>query len=602
MYSRLFKLPRLPWIVSFGILFNILLSFLVTHGFSNLTGENLFQAEFFVNLAICFGIISGAFVISSILSNRVLMGRLSGVMNSRRTLGVSLFSLIFADAVFLVGWVLYAVLLIPLLVEFFVLALAAIFTVRLLVSLVMVGDRLFLSVGDSLSQPLLVSVVLLEFFGLQWFVGFLLRFLVVAGIFFFFTFVYVRTIGSQLKKVTDVDGRIFFRAFLSEWSAGIGDELEGIIERNSTREDLKIASLSFRNKRGKIKAVVVVPSIHPGPFKGIGSSDLPGYLMRKLEKEFGCPVVCLHGPSTHGQDLVRSSQCEDVYVETLETLKGVNFTSDCSSPLAEVSEGGISVSCQVLGDFAILTGSSSSSLPIDDVSLSVGNIAVAATRKFVKEAIFVDSHNCINPDSDYVWPGSRAGKLLVKASQEAAEKASKLQKCPFKVGAAKLRATGISKIDGMGEEGISAIVFQIANSRIVYAFFDSNNLMVNVRAILAKKLVEMGFDSVQVLTSDTHSTSALSPGRMGYNPLGYSTPHERLLQLVASVSKRALSNLEDARVSIGVRVLKEVKVAGEKNIQNILRGVRNSLTVAKKLAPVSFGSATILSMIPLILL
>lgn len=602
MYSRLFKLPRLSWIISFGVVFNLLLDFLVVYGFSRIIGEGLFQVKFFVNLALCFAILFVAFIVSSVLSSNVFMGRLSRVMNSRRTLGVSLFSLVFADGVFLMGWVLYVVLLIPLLVEFFVFALTAAFTVRLLVSLVMVGDRLVNSMGDSLSQPLLVSVVLLEFFGLAWFATFLSRFLVVAGVFSVFTFVYVKATGSQLKKATNVDGRVFFRAFLSEWSAGIGDELEGIIERNSTREDLKVASFSFRSKRGNMKAVMVVPSIHPGPFKGIGSSDLPGYLMRKLERELGCPVICAHGPSTHGQDLVKSSQCEDIYRETLETLREGRLTSKYSSSLAKVTEGGVSVTCQVLGDFAILTGSSSSSLPIDDVSLQVGNAAVTAAKKFVKEAVFVDSHNCIDPKSDYVWPGSRIGELLVKASQRATEEASQLGKDTFKVGAAKLKATGISKIDGMGEEGVSAIVFQIANKSAAYIFFDSNNLVFNIRDLVTKELVKMGFDAVEVITSDTHSTSALSPSKLGYNPLGYSTPHDKVLQLAATVSKRALKNLEDANACVGVRVVRGVKVAGENNIQNILRGVRDSLRVAKRFAPVSFGSATILSIVPLLLL
>jgi len=602
MYSRLFKLPRLSWIVSFGVVFSLLLDFLVVYGFSRIIGEGLFQVKFFVNLVLCFAILFGAFIVSSILSSYAFVGRFSRVMNSRRTLSVSLFSLIFADGVFVVGWVLYVVLLTPVLVESFMFALTAAFTVRLLVSLVMVDDRLVSSMGDSLIQPLLVSVVLVEFFEPAWFANFLLRFLVVAGIFSAFTFLYVKATGSQLKKVTNVDGRVFFRAFLSEWSAGIGDELEGIIERNSTREDLKIASFSFRSKRGNMKAVMVVPSIHPGPFKGIGSSDLPGYLMRKLERDLGCPVICAHGPSTHGQDLVKSSQCEDIYKETLETLREEGYTSKYSSSLAEVTEGDVSVTCQIFGDFAILTGRSSSSLPIDDVSLRVGNAAVAAAKKSVKEAVFVDCHNSIDPESDYVWPGSRIGRLLVKASRRATKEASQFGKDPFKVGAAKLKATGISKIDGMGEEGVSAIVFQIAKKIVAYVFFDSNNLMLNLRDLLTKELVKMGFDAAEVITSDTHSTSALSPSKMGYNPLGYSTPPDRILQLAAKVSKRALKNLEDASACVGVRVIRQVKVAGEKNIQNILRGVRDSLKVAKRLAPVSFGSATLLSIVPLLLL
>jgi predicted neutral ceramidase superfamily lipid hydrolase len=602
MYSKLFRLPRLSWIISFGIALDLLLSFLLVYGFSHLIGRDLDQVSFLVSLAICFAILFGAFITSSVLSSIAFIRKSSRVMNFRRTLGVSLFSLVFADGIFLLGWFLYVLLSIPILIESLIFALAAAFTVRLLVSLVMVGNHPVISMADSLSQPLLASFVLLEFYGDSVFMIFLLHFLIVVAIFALFTYIYVRIIGSQLKKATGVDGRIFFKAFLSEWSAGVGDELEELIGKNSVKEDLKVASLSFVNKRGRMKAVMVVPSIHPGPFKGIGSSDLPGYLMRKLERDFNCPVICAHGPCTHGQDLVKSGQCEEIYVVTLESLRRGGFESKCSNPLVDAVEGDVSVTCQGFGDFAILTASSSSSLPIDDISLQVGNAAVAAAKKFFKEAVFVDSHSRIDPESDYVWPGSKIGSLLVKASQRVAKEASQLSKESFRVGAAKLKTTGISKIDGMGEEGVSAIVFEIAGKKIVYLFFDSNNLTTDLRDLLAKELTEEGFRAVEILTSDTHSTSALSPGKMGYNPLGCSTPHRKVLQLAITVSRRALRNLEGGSAILSTRVVRGIRVAGEKNIQHILRGVRNSLMVAKRLAPVSFGSATILSVLLLLLL
>jgi putative membrane protein len=227
----------------------------------------------------------------------------------------------------------------------------------------------------------------------------------------------------------------------------------------------------------------------------------------------------------------------------------------------------------------------------------VGEHAIAAAEKSVKEAFFVDSHSCIDPNSDYVWSGSKISRLLVKLAQRAAENASKLDKRPFRIGAGKTRSTGISKVEGMGEEGVSALVVQVADKRNIYMFFDSNNLVVNLRELLSKELIRAGFDEADILTSDTHSTSALTPGKMGYNPLGFSTPHEKIAKAAIRVASLAIDNLEDASVCIGSQLVKNLRVAGEENMRNILTGVRNSLKVAKRLAPASFGLATLLSAI-----
>lgn len=601
MYGRLFKLPRLSGILALGVVFSGFVDILVVFAFLSLLTEAFSHFSILGVLFLGFVIFLGSFLLSAGLSNRIFLRKISKVMNFRRTLGVSLFSLVFTGAVFLIGWIIFALFSLPLFEEFAVLGLASGFVIRLLVDSVMLQGHLGQSISDSLSQPLLGSVLFLWLLGVPWFLGFILRFLVVALVFAVSTLLYVKAVGSQLKKSTGVDGRSFFSSFLSEWGAGLGGELEKIIDRNSVRKDLKIAMLSFKNRGGKMKLVLIVPTIHPGPFKGVGSSDLPAYLMGKLENNFGCPVVCAHGPSTHGENLVRSSQNEDIYKQLLKAAAECS-TYNLSSPLVKVTNAGISVACQILGDFALLTGGGSSSVPIDDVSLDTGEAAVAAARRYAKQAFFIDSHSCIDPSSDYVWLGSKIGETFVKASEKAAERASRLVESPFKVGAAKTKSTGISLHEGMGREGASAIVMQIAEQRIVYVYFDSNNMESNIKVMITKELMKMGFSEVEVLTSDTHSTSALSPSKMGYNPLGYSTPCDRILQIVTSVVALAETDLEDASVCAGVQTLKGVKVAGEENMQNILKGTRNSLRVAKNLAPAAFGLATLLSIVALFLL
>jgi len=600
MYSRLFKLPRLSRIVVIGILMCTAMDLLFVLSFLHPLSAPSSLLDILESSLFGFVLLIGAFLISSVLTLGVSR-RISEVMNFRRALGVSLFSLTFTTTVFLIGWVLYYVGFSSLLPDFFIFGLAAGFTIRLLVALVTVSGNYLGAIADSLVQPLLEFFLLLPVASTDRLLIFLSTLLIILAIFAVLTSAYVRAIGSQLRRLTGVDGRVFFRSFLSEWSAGTGDQLEEIIGRNSVRKDLRFACFSFRNKRGRMKAIMIVPTVHPGPFKGVGSSNLPAYLMHKLEEDFDCPVVCAHGPSTHGENLVKSSQCKEVYKEILAVLRQKSTPSKYSSQLARATEDGVSVACQIFGGLALLIGSSSSSLPIDDISLAVGDNATSAARRSDIEAFFVDSHSCVNPESDDIWPSSKVSEMIVKASQKAAHEVSKFGREPFRIGAAKIRSTGISRVDGMGEEGVSAIVIQVNEKSIAYVLFDSNNMVPSLRDLLRSELVKTGFDSVEVLTSDTHSTSALTPGKIGYNPLGFSTSHDQILQLSISVANKAKEDAETAVVNARIGVLKGVNVAGEENMQNILRGIRNSIRVAKKLAPISFGVAVLLSIIVVVL-
>lgn len=596
LYSRLFNLPGMFKIVTLGFVFSMFASALLLSLFLPSHTGPLYQLTTFEFFLSGFAIFFEAFAISSGLSYIVFKRRRSRIMNLRRTLGVSLFSLVFTTVVLLIGWIFDSVFAFPLLIGFWVFALAAGFTIRLLVNLVIADGHYVTSFLDSFSQPLLESAPFVVLYEMAWFLNFVFLVLAVIIVFAVSATMYVEVIGSQLKRSTGVDGRAFLRSFLTEWSVGAGEELESIIDKNSTTEDLRIATLSFKDKKGKLKCILLIPSIHPGPFKGVGSSSLPSYLMQRLEKDFGCPAICAHGPSTHGENLVRSSQCQDIYEITLGILKR-SHSYVSSGPILKLSEGGMSVACQTFGDSCLLVSTSSPSLPTDDISLEVGENAIAAAQKSIKEAFFVDSHSCIDPESDYVLPGSKISRLLVGLSQRAAENASKLSKRPFMIGAAKLRSTGISRVEGMGEEGVSALVVQVANKRNVYLVFDSNNLVVNLNDLLTEELRGAGFDDVEVLTSDTHSTSALTPGKMGYNPLGFLTPHDKIVKAAIRVTNSAVDNLEDATVCVGSQLVKNIRVAGEQNMKNILSGVRNSIKAAKKLAPVFFGFAIALSAI-----
>ena len=62
--------------------------------------------------------------------------------------------------------------------------------------------------------------------------------------------------------------------------------LEKFLEDMGQDKDIEVRLLKFDSS--KPKAAIIVPLVHPGPFKNIGSSLLPSLLKHGFEKEYGC--------------------------------------------------------------------------------------------------------------------------------------------------------------------------------------------------------------------------------------------------------------------------------------------------------------------------
>ena len=62
-------------------------------------------------------------------------------------------------------------------------------------------------------------------------------------------------------------------------------------------EDADISVTLLKFDASKTKAAIIVPQVHPGPFKNIGSSLLPSLLKHEVEKEFGCERLRSFGNS-----------------------------------------------------------------------------------------------------------------------------------------------------------------------------------------------------------------------------------------------------------------------------------------------------------------
>ena len=153
------------------------------------------------------------------------------------------------------------------------------------------------------------------------------------------------------KEANGSSSITLFKAFMLKWvAASMG--LWRVFWRNWAKMPmLKFPCLNLT--RPNLKRVRC-PLVHPGPFKNIGSSLLPSLLKESFEKEIGGDACVPLGLLGHELDAASQAQNQKIIDHVLHGAK-FDASIDKATPLVRVSEGFVTVSCQVFGKMAFLS-------------------------------------------------------------------------------------------------------------------------------------------------------------------------------------------------------------------------------------------------------
>jgi putative membrane protein len=332
----------------------------------------------------------------------------------------------------------------------------------------------------------------------------------------------------------------------------------------------------------KPKAAIIVPLVHPGPFKNIGSSLLPSMLKRGFEKEFSCDACVPLGILGHELDLVSQAQNQRIISEV---IKSARFTAsaDKATPFVKFSEDGVTACCQVFGKTALLSFTLAPKTT-EDLPQELGFIVREEAEKLGLDcAVVVNAHNSINDTT-----GIEASlETLRDVASACLEKAVSLPSASFHVGSATVYPEAFSLKDGMGPGGITAIVVKVAEQKTAYVVIDGNNMVSGLREEILSALKAEGFDECEVFTTDTHAVSAVILGRRGYHPVGEAMDHERLIGYIQEASKAAAANLEECKAGCQRLTVPDVRVIGEARLGSLSLFVDRALRRAKQtVAPI----------------
>jgi putative membrane protein len=122
-----------------------------------------------------------------------------------------------------------------------------------------------------------------------------------------------------------------------------------------------------------------------------------------------------------------------------------------------------------------------------------------------------------------------------------------------------------------------------------------------LREKILSALNSIGIDDGEILTTDTHSVSALILSGHGYHPVGEAMDNEKLVTYVKQVTLSALANLEEVQVSCRRITVPNVKVIGAKQLETLCILVEKVIQRAKRTVVPLFLASGLLLMLFLLL-
>ncbi|MGQ9538205.1 MAG: DUF2070 family protein [Candidatus Bathycorpusculaceae bacterium] len=408
------------------------------------------------------------------------------------------------------------------------------------------------------------------------------------------SFSFVLLLDNVGKQIVGVSSMSIFKAFLLNWIADLNSPFEFFLDSLSEEQDVKVSIVQFESINGKV--FITVPSVHPGPFKNIGSSLLPFMLKTALEQKFNGVTCVPLGLLGHELDLASQSQNQKI-IDYVVNSAEFKVDEDKATPFIKVRNGLATACCQIFGGAAFIAFSLAPNTTEDIPQELAPVIQREAERLGLKYCIAVNAHNSINGTVS----SKKALDALEAVAIECLEKASSMDRSPFKMGAATVKPREFSLTDGMGLGGITVVVAQVGKQRTAYVVFDGNNMVSGLREKILSALKSVGINDGEVFTTDTHSVNALTLNKRGYHPIGEVMDHEKIIDYVKEAVYSAVANLERARVGWREVLVPRVRVIGQKSLEKLCLLPDKVIHRAKRIVVPLFAVSSLLLMLVLLL-
>jgi len=396
------------------------------------------------------------------------------------------------------------------------------------------------------------------------------------GLGFVLAVMLVRSSDRPIRREFGISGVSLIRPLLDhvgERDPEATRALESFFRRGAIPGNLVARAVVFSRGDSTV-ATVALPTVHPGPFAALGSSDLPRKLSEKLGSSAGT-VLVPHTPCDHDLDLPGDEDVDRVAQAIREILTSPGPAAPSrASPLVAPYDGSIA-RAQLLGD-VVLVLVTQAPAPTDDIAYSVAD---RITREVAQEGgprvVLVDAHNSyVEGQGDILYGTPSAEKLVVDAKAAIRAAVAAARDGPIEVGTAVRKGYSIGR-DGIGPEGFCALVVRAAGTTSAYVIIDGNNLLIGRRDPIVQAL-RTRVDAAEVLTTDNHVVHEVDGG---INPVGERYSLESLVRESQAVLDEAMRNLQSVSVRFGERLVPDVPVLGPGYTARLLTSLGDTLSM-----------------------
>jgi putative membrane protein len=407
-------------------------------------------------------------------------------------------------------------------------------------------------------------------------IGAIAKFYIASLVFFIAIYVFFIIINAPMRRNFGYSSTDAIAMFAAQW-LDQDKEIESAFE--NVGENVKVPVSVFAFKRKKDEMLMVIPSVHFGPFGNLGGSEFTQLIADDISKRYGAGSMVFHAPATHDLNPSSSSEITKVMDAIDSCMKRCEYKNakvsflegrrnECFSEIMKFNDGKESA-------FVSL---SRAPLVTEDINFGLGAFLSAEAEKSVDLAVIVDQHNAETGEVTSFEPGSLVGHNYFEAITDALSKKNAF--VPLSVGFS--QRSVVSPF--VGKAGIKIAVFEAKPVPVAIILLDSNGVTPEFR----EKLMAEAMDAAAkhkmeikpiIFTTDTHQINSV---RGVLNPLREDAAIVK--ELKAAVSD-AIIDISDAKFYSGKQWF-EIKVLGAKQSIEIVSTVNSIVAVAKIAAPI----------------
>ena len=594
--SYIFGAPKPYKTASYVIILSLIAGILINFDVSY-TFDNFLYSSGFINALILGLIIIALPALISGLITTPLAEILGGVFYLRRSFLLAFMSCIILIIVILLGKILRVFFVFDFII-IIIFGYALIFGVRHSVILATSDHRNLNSILCSINQTLVGFLFLWFIPGLGFTIGTSELFYMFwfSVIFLITTLLWIQIITKPFKRNFGVNGLVLMKHALTQFTKATDTYATQMLENEffekiGSKSDLRVGVVCIReNARPEkhsppLKTLMVIPSVHPGPFGILAGSNLPTKLSKYL-KDLTTNLMVFHGPASHDQNPVSTLECEKVAKKVRKLVRETTYSDKISTferaTLGKNDGSPLNICAQRFSNGIVYVHTSSPE-STDDIHNTIGEAIIRKGESETKsKALFIDAHNCLEIGTGEVFFGSTKANNMLKLVSKLNNSLPNSPLYKLSTGYADDKTFSVSQ--GFGPMGIQVMVIKCdpvdrtvsQKSRIfAYILLDGNNIVPGLRERLRSAIINM-VDDAEIFTSDNHIVNATMGG---YNPVGLKLEPKTLVKRVIDLVKKAKSDISPSEVGMNSGMVKNIKILGQNTPMRLSSTINSTISI-----------------------